>query len=198
MHRIRWSALVATNRGRALTLALSGLWAAGCGHGSAPVPPANAPAAGAAPSATDPAVLTANRTMAAGVPIGDGRAPLETRFELTDVPTPGVPFTVNVAVIPGAPAPLVRLDVTSAEGLLIFAPAQQVTREKVAARSVVPLEIRAASVEPGVRVLYVKATLELPDGPQSRSFAFPVLVGPAPGPAPAPGNAPPAAKPASR
>jgi hypothetical protein len=177
-----WGAAVAT----------SGLLAAACGGSSAPAPASSA--AHVAKPSLDPAVVAANRTMAAGVPIGGATAPVETRFDLAAAPAPGEPFRVQVAVLPGAPAPLLRLDVTGTEGLLVLSPEVQITHEKVTAGSAVPLEIRAQSAEAGSRVLYVKATLELPDGPQARTFAFPILVGPPRAPAPAPAKAPPPAK----
>jgi hypothetical protein len=171
-----------------VALTVTGLLTAAC-SGSSSTPPAT-PAPGAPrvlKSTFDPAVVAANKTMAAGVPIGDSAAPVETRFDLGAVPAPGVPFVVQVAILPGAPAPLLRLDVTAAEGLSILSPDGQLTREKVTAGSVVPLEIRAESTDAGSRVLYIKATLELPDGPQARTFAFPILVAPG---APAPARAP--------
>ncbi len=179
--------------GTALVVGM-GLLAAACSGSSAPPPVVAAPRA--ARPTTDPAVVAANRTMAAGVPIGDGAAPVETRFDLGAVPAPGEAFVVRVAVMPEAPAPLLRVDVSSAEGLVVLSPDSQTTHEKVTAGSVVPLEIRAQSAEAGSRVLYVKATLELPDGPQVRTFAFPILVGPAPAPVPAPAKAPAPPKPA--
>jgi len=170
-----------------VALTVTGLFAAACSGSSTPTAaPAPAPAAPRVVKSTlDPAVIAANKTMAAGVPIGDSAAPVESRFDLGAVPAPGVPFVVQVAILPAAPAPLLRLDVTAAEGLSILSPDSQLTREKVTAGSVVPLEIRAESTDAGSRVLYVKATLELPDGPQARTFAFPILVAPAAPQAPA-------------
>ena len=165
--------------GRVVTLCAAGLLAAGCGGGATPWAPAAAPATAHAPprQALEPAFLAANRTMAAGVPVGDSAAPVETRFDVASVPTAGQAFSVRVAVMPGAPVPVLRLDVAGTDGLTILYPDGQITREKVAAGSVVPLEVRAQTATVGASVLYVKATLELPDGPQTRAFAFPILVG---------------------
>ena len=164
----------------------AGLALAACG----PPPPPPPPPVLAHPSKPvfDSATVAANKSMAAGVPIGDSTAPVDTRFDLVAVPVPGEPFLVKVAVMPSAPAPLLRVDVTGAEGLLVLSPEGQVTREKVAAGAILPFEIRAQAGEAGARVLYVKVTLELPEGPQARTFAFPVLVGATAAPAPAPGT----------
>jgi hypothetical protein len=111
---------------------------------------------------------------------------VEARFDLGAVPIPGVPFAVGVALLPGAPVPLLRVDVSAGDGLVVLEPEAQVTQEKIAAGTVVPLQVRLQSAEAGTRVLTVKVTLELPDGPQAKTFAFPLLVGaPAATPAPA-------------
>jgi hypothetical protein len=178
-------------------LSLLAALAAGCGGGSgSTAPPAAHPVtkAPAAP-AVDPGIATANRTMAAGVPMGDGTAPVEARFDLVSVPGPGEAFLVHVAVLPAAPAPVLRVDIMPSQGVTVLAPDAPLTFEKVAAGSVVPFDVRAQSPEAGARVLSVKVTLDLPDGPQSRVFAFPVLVGAPPAQSPAPTPAKAAAKP---
>ncbi len=172
----------------AIAIGLAAILLAACQRGgSASVAPPK-PLAHPAPvrdPGMDPAVVSANRTMAAGVPVGDSAAPVDARFDLDAAPIRGVPFAVGVAILPGAPVPLVRLDVSASEGLVIVQPESQVSQEKVAAGTVVPLQVSLLSAEAGTRVLTVKATLELPDGPQSRTFAFPLIVGAVP-PAPAP------------
>jgi len=113
----------------AVTVAIAGLIAAACSGSSTPTP-TPAPAAPRVPKPTlDPALVAANKNMAAGVPIGESTAPIESRFDLAAVPAPGEPFVVQVAVLPGAPAPLLRLDVTAAEGLSVLSPDAQITRE---------------------------------------------------------------------
>jgi len=146
--------------------------------------------------AIDPAVAEANRTMASGVPIGASTAPLEVRFDLATVPVPGAPFSIEVAVLPAAPAPVLRLEVTGGEGLSILDPDSPVSFEKVQAGSVSRLHVKASAAAVGTRLVQVRATLELPDGPESRTFAFPVVIGAAaPPPPPSP---PPPAKPAAK
>jgi hypothetical protein len=177
-------------------LALAGLGLAaaelgGChsgGEGKATV--AGKPAAKqAAPKpsepSVDPAVAEANRTMVSGVAIGTSTAPLDIRFDLRAVPAPGEPFEIDVAVLPEAPAPVMRLEVTGGEGLSILEPDGSVAFEKIQAGSVTHLKVRANSAAAGTRLVAVRATLELPGGPESRIFAFPVVVG-AQAPAPAP------------
>ena len=179
-------------------LALATLLSGGCHSGEGDATAAlRKPAAKKAPAPTepaiDPAVAEANRTMASGVPIGSSTAPLEVRFDLGSVPRPGETFQIEVAVLPGAPAPVLRLEVTGGDGLTIVEPDGFVAVEKVQAGSVTRLRIRASSAAAGTRLVQVRATLELPSGPESRVFAFPVVIG-GPG-APPPG---PAAKTATR
>lgn len=154
--------------------------AGGCrgGSGNPPVP-SSKPAAKAAPrldAVVDPAVANANRTMAAGVPLGESAAPVELRFDLRSVPAPGAPFTVALAVLPATSVPVLRLEVDGGEWLSAAGPDGAVSREKIAAGTAVPLEIRMVSSGPGTRILTVRVTMELPDGPQTRTFAFPVVV----------------------
>jgi hypothetical protein len=163
-------------------LGLAAVLPAGCHSGDGnPADPARKPVAKklAPPSepSVDPAVAEANRTMASGVPIGTSMAPLEIRFDLDSVPRPGEAFVIDVAVLPGAPAPVLRLDVTGGEGLAILEPDGFVAYEKVQAGSVARLKIRASSATAGTRLVQVRATLDLPGGPESRVFAFPVVVG---------------------
>jgi hypothetical protein len=151
----------------------------------------------AAPTPTapsvDPAVAEANRTMVSGVPMGTSTAPLDIRFDLSAVPSPGEPFEIDVAVLPEAPAPVLRLEVTGGEGLSIIDPDGSVAFEKIQAGSVTRFKVRASSATAGTRLIEVRATLELPGGPESRVFAFPVVIG-----VPAAPAAAPAAKAATR
>lgn len=125
------------------------------------------------------AVADANRKMAAGVPVGASTAPVEVRFDLASVPVAGQPFDVNVAVLPAAPAPVLRIDVRGGEGLAIVKPDGTVSIEKVQAGTLERLTVTASAATPGTRVLGITVTLELPTGTESRNFAFPVVVGPA-------------------
>jgi len=171
-----------TCRAAGLACALGALLLAGCQRGG-PAVPASATSARKAPqheAAVDPAVANANRTMAYGVTVGDSAAPVESRFDLAVAPVAGVPFTVGLAILPGAPVSVLRLEVSAEEGLAVLEPAAEVTREKVPAGSVITLPLTLQSAEAGTRVVTVKATLDLPEGPQSRTFAFPVLVGAVP------------------
>ena len=165
---------------------------AGChSGGEGPATPAGKPATKkAAPSPTeptvDPAVAEANRTMVSGVPMGTSTAPLDIRFDLRAVPNPGEPFDIDVAVLPDAPAPVMRLEVTGGEGLTIIDPDGSVAFEKIQAGSVTRLKVRASSATAGTQLVQVRATLELPGGPETRVFAFPVVIGGPAAPAPAP------------
>ena len=174
-----------------LGLALAGLLVAGCRSGDGdPAATARKPATkkalpAHAEPAIDPGVVEANTKMASGVPIGTSTAPLEIRFDLASVPKPGETFEVNAAVLPAAPAPVLRLEVTGGEGLAIVEPDGFVAVEKVQAGSVTRLRIRASSATAGTRLVQVRATLELPGGPESRVFAFPVVIGGQAAPVPA-------------
>ncbi len=176
------------------SLGLAALLLGGCHAGDGnPANPVGKPVAKKltppAEAAIDPAVTEANRTMASGVPIGSSTAPLEIRFDLAAVPRPGEAFVIDVAALPAAPAPVLRLEVTGGAGLTILEPDGFVAFEKVQAGSLTRLKIRASAATAGTRLVQVRATMELPGGPESRVFAFPVVVGgpaaPAPAPAPA-------------
>ncbi len=158
--------------------------------------PAAKKAAAPAEPAIDPAVTEAIRTMAPGVPVGTGAAPLDVRFNLASVPAPGDPFALDVAVLPDAPAPVLRVEISGGDGLTVLEPEAAVSFEKVQAGSVTHVHVRASSAAAGTRLVEVRATLELPDGPETRSFAFPVVIGAPPPPAAAPPA--PAAKTATR
>lgn len=162
------------------------------GASSTPSSRNTAKRATAADAAVDPAVAEVSRTMAPGVPLGVGataEAPLEVRFNLASVPAPGTTFKVDVAVLPALTAPVLRLAVTGGEGLTVIEPEGPVTFEKVQAGSVARLAVKATSAVAGTRIVLVRATLDLPDGPESRTFAYPLVVGaltpPPPAPAPA-------------
>jgi hypothetical protein len=132
-------------------------------------------------SAPDAAIAEANRKMAAGVPVGASTAPVEVRFEIDSAPVAGEPFDISVAVLPGAPTPVLHIEVRASEGLIVVAPDGPVSIEKVQAGTLERLAVKASSARTGTRVLSVKVTLELPSGAQSRDFAFPLLIGTAGG-----------------
>jgi hypothetical protein len=173
---------------------LAALLLAGChSGGDGPAPVAGKPAAKKAappPSepSVDPAVAEANRTMVSGVPIGTSTAPLDIRFNLGTVPGPGEPFEIDVAVLPEAPAPVLRLEVTGGEGLTVIDPEGSVAFEKIQAGSVTRLKVHASAATTGTRLVQVRATLELPGGPESRVYAFPVVIGAPPVPPTAPAS----------
>lgn len=125
----------------------------------------------------DEEIAEANRKMAAGVPVGASTAPVEVRFDIDSPPVAGQPFDVSVAVLPGAPAPVLHIEVRASEGLIVVAPDGPVSIEKVQAGTLERLTVKASSAKSGTRVLTVKVTLELPSGAESRDFAFPLLVG---------------------
>ncbi len=160
-------------------------------------PKAAAPQPPPAPS-VDPAVAEVNRTMAYGVPLGSSSAPLEVRFDLARVPAPGETFTLDVAVLPTVPAPVLRVEVTGDDGLTVTEPDGPVSFEKVQAGTVSRVQVKASSAVAGTRVVHVTATLELPTGAETRSFAFPVVVGAPAAPADVPAPAPTAGQPAKR
>ncbi|MBS0394454.1 MAG: hypothetical protein JSR54_07480 [Proteobacteria bacterium] len=160
-------------------------------------PKAAAPQLTPAPG-VDPAVAEVNRTMAYGVPLGSSGAPLEVRFDLAHVPAPGETFTLDVAVLPTAPAPVLRVEVSGDDGLTVTEPDGPVSFEKVQAGTVSRVQVKASSATAGTRVVHVTATLELPAGAETRSFAFPVVVGAPEAPSDAPTPAPATGKPAKR
>jgi hypothetical protein len=142
-----------------------------------PATPSAAPGADA-----DPAMADALKGMAPGVSLGPSDAPVDVRFGLPSWPVSGQPFTVQVAVLPGAAIPTIRVDVTSDADLKIIAPTATVALDKVAAGAPQTMEITAQSSEPGARVINVTVTADLPTGPLARAFAYPVIVAEGPRP----------------
>jgi len=165
-----------------VTALIGGLIALGACHRGADVAPpvvAAGPKKAAAPAApaADPAVVDANRKMAAGVPLGTSTAPVDVRFDLVSVPVTGQPFDVSIAVLPEATTPLMHVDVRASEGLNIEAPDGPVAIEKVQAGSLSRVDVKLSAARAGTHVLSVKVTLDLPTGAESRDFAFPLIVG---------------------
>jgi hypothetical protein len=170
-----------------LLAALGGL--ASCNRSDPGVAPAAAGSSAPKPGAAlnvDPGVLAASRTMAAGVRMGTGTAPVEVRFDLATPPVQAQPFQVDVAVLPEATTPLLHVVVDGGSDLTVLAPDSPVAIEKVQAGTVEHLAVRATAAGAGTRVLTVKVTFDFPTGAESREFAFPLIVGAAPAPEPAP------------
>jgi hypothetical protein len=182
-----------TARRISVTAILGGLVALGACHRAADGSnPANGtgsrkPVVATVP-ATDPAVVDANRKMAAGVPVGASTAPVDVRFDLLSAPVMGQPFEVSIAVLPEATTPVLLVDVRASDGLNIDEPEGPVSIEKVQAGSLSRIGVKLSSAKSGTRVLSVKVTLELPTGAESRDFAFPLIVGTAPAASPAKGR----------
>ncbi len=153
--------------------------AAAC-HRGEPANPAAAPAKGPAhavvPVDADP-VVDAGKRMAAGVPMGNGTAPVEVRFDLASVPRAGQPFEVEIAVLPQAPSPVLRIDVLPGDGMAVDTIDGPLSVEKVQAGGLARLFVKMSSAQAGTHVLGIKVTLEQPGGAESREFAFPVVVG---------------------
>ena len=161
------------------------LLAVGCGLGACErgggtaAPQVARPSKKVAPAADpgiDPAVDAANRTMVGGVPVGTSSAPVDVRFMLPAAPAPGVPFTIEVAVLPQAPAPVLRIEVRPGEGLVVADPTGPVVLEKIQAGTVQRLSIKASSAGSGTRVIGVAVTVELPGGAEGREYDFPIVI----------------------
>jgi hypothetical protein len=131
---------------------------------------------------TDPAAANVLKGMAPGVSLGPSDAPVDVRFGLPSWPVSGQPFTVQVAVLPSAAIPTLRVDVSSDPDLTIIAPTATVALDKVAAGAAQTVEITAQSSQAGARVINVTVTAELPTGPLARAFAYPVIVAEGPRP----------------
>jgi hypothetical protein len=114
--------------------------------------------------------------MAEAVP-GSGNAPVEVHFDLAAAPTAGRPFTLQLAVVAKAPAPVVRLDAVTDGGITVLQPTLPVTLEKVeqGVPGLTTLTIRGDAA--GVALLRVSVTLESPTGNESKSFMVPVIIG---------------------
>jgi hypothetical protein len=152
---------------------------AGCHRSPEPGPPTTAPAATRAPPKTDdgidPAVAEVNRTMAIAVTVGPRTAPVEARYDLPVAPVTGQSFKLDIAVLPQAASPLVRVELHSSEGLTLIEPTAAQSLERVQAGAVLHVPVTAEATVPGTHVIDVGVTLELPAGPESRAFEIPVI-----------------------
>ena len=155
-----------------------------CHRGEGPAKAAAPSKRAARPAAVvdvDP-VVDAGRRMAAGVPMGNGTAAVEVRFDLSAAPVSGQPFNVEIAVLPQVPAPVLHIEVLPGEGLAVDSVDGPLSIEKVQVGSLARLMLHASSAKPGTRVLGIKVTLDQPSGAEWREFDFPVVVA-APAPA---------------
>ena len=170
-------------RAARIAVLLAGLAAlAGCHKGestTAPAP-AKAPPRGSVKTDTDP-VADAGRRMAPGVPVGNGTAAVEVRFDLPKPPVAAEAFDVEVAVLPQGPAPVLHIDLLPSEGLAIESLDGPLTVEKVQAGTLARVVVRSRAMKPGTKVLGVKITLDQPGGEETRDFAFPIVIGPVEG-----------------
>ena len=137
---------------------------------AAPKLPARADAGG------DPAVADVMRTMAAAVTVGPRTAPVDARYDLPAAPVTGQTFRLDIAVLPQAASPLVRVELAASEGLKLLDPVTAQSLERVPAGAVLRVPVTAQASVPGTQVIDVAVTLELPTGPESRAFAIPVIV----------------------
>ena len=168
-----------------LPLAVLLLALGGCHRQPEPAaPPPTAAAPKAPPKAdagVDPAVAEVSRTMATAVTVGPRTAPVEARYDLPGVPVIGLGFKLDLAVLPQAASPLLRVELRASEGLTVIDPVATQSLEHVQAGAVLHVPVTLQATTTGTHVLDVGVTLELPTGPESRTFAVPVIVASAPG-----------------
>ena len=174
---------VSDRRVRALALGLllaTPLALAGCHRQSDPATkPASPAAARPAPkadSSAEPGAADPSRTMAAAVTLGPRTAPVEARYDLPAAPTPGQVFKLDIAILPQAASPLVRVELRPSKGLTVLDPVTAQSLERVQAGAVLRLPVTLQAAAAGTHVLDVAVTLELPTGPESRAFAVPLIV----------------------
>ena len=159
----------------ALPLALGGCHR----HGGPTTPAPSAASARTAPKADagdDLALADVLRTMAPAVTVGQRSAPVEARYDLPAAPVAGQPFKLELAVLPQAASPLVRVELQASEGLKLLDPAAAQSLERVQAGAVLRIPVTAQASAPGTQVIDIGVTLELPTGAESRAFAIPVIV----------------------
>lgn len=147
--------------------------------------------AGARPTtaadATDPAMIELVKRTTAATTIGSSLAPVEVRFEYGAAPTPGQPVAIELAVLPQAAVPTLRVELVAPAELKIVDPAGPVTFDKVQAGTIETVRVQAVAERTGTTTLRAIVTLEQPTGQERRVFELPVVV-------PPPGAAAPAAK----
>jgi hypothetical protein len=166
----------------AALLVLGALCAAcgGSGTDQTGAPAAQSGKATTSPGAADDPLAAADKQtadMVHGVSPGKAAAPVDLKFNLLAKPELGKPLAIDVALIATGASESMTLAVQPAEGLDVDSAS---SRENFPKSQVGALYHHQISVTPraeGAFFVNVVVTTVVPGGPQSRSFAIPVLVG---------------------
>ncbi len=186
------------SRTRFLTLLLCAACCTACGKDPAPaqsgtstasavVKPRGAPEG---PTVEDAEKQTAE--MIHGVSPGRPTAPVDLKFSLKSKPGVGSSLAIDLAIIATGPSESLTLSVQAGDGLEVDASTSLATFPQSAVGALYRHLLKVTPRAEGVFFVDVLVTAAVPGGPQSRSFAIPILVGGAAAldkPAEAPGSA---------
>jgi hypothetical protein len=114
-------------------------------------------------------------TMVEAATIGKAAVPLELKFELSERPVAGKPFTVSLALIPGMAAQSATLQFGDSPGL-VLADASERPIGPVAPDTPYREEVQLSAAADGVYFLGLTATVRHEDTVDTRTYSIPIIV----------------------
>ena len=116
--------------------------------------------------------------MVAAVTAAKSGPPVEVKFALGQKPEVGQPLEVNVAVVPGAPAPLaIAVAFQSGEGLEIVSGGDSLTVDKPADGTPIRRTVKVLPQQDGIFSVSTVVTLTEPHETPVRTFEIPIIAG---------------------
>ncbi len=171
------------SRIRFLTLLLCTTLCVACSKDPKSVPTGSAPAPAGTNHSDDPQGPTVEDAekqtveMIHGVSPGKPTAPVDLKFSLQAKPGLGVALAIDLALIATGPSDSLTLSVQGGDGFDVDAATSLASFPKSPAGALYRHQLKVTPRAEGVFFLDVVVTAAVPGGPQSRSFAIPVLVG---------------------
>lgn len=116
--------------------------------------------------------------MVEAVSAGKAGPPVEVKFDLRDLPQPGQPLDVDIAVVPDSPSiSRVYAKFQGGEDLSVVEGGELAQIEKPAAGSVIRHMVRVVPKQDGIFALSATVSVDLADDSLTRTFSIPVIVG---------------------
>jgi len=171
------------SRTRFLTLLACATFCVACGKDPKTAPAGSGPATAATKQSDDPegpTVADAEKQtadMIHGVSPGKPTAPVDLKFSLEAKPGVGAPLAIDLAVIATGPSDSLTLSVQGGDGLEVDASTSLATFPKSPLGALYRHQLKVTPRAEGAFFVDVVVTAAVPGGPQSRSFAIPILVG---------------------
>jgi hypothetical protein len=115
--------------------------------------------------------------MSDGMPNGGKPgAPVQLKYEVQGTPAAGVALPIEIAVMPRAATPSIRVSFIATDGL-VLGPGTSPEFSAAVADSVHRHTLTVTPREDGEYYLGVIVVMSMPNGPEARTFNIPVLVG---------------------